>query len=102
MNLPKYLIIAAFLGQGNCIHIHSSTEPSQQSQSNFNSKYPLSLAPRGETYDQYKIKNGNITALDPYRFMEDVESNQTRNWVTAEADLTHEFFSSCTQRDAIK
>jgi prolyl oligopeptidase PreP (S9A serine peptidase family) len=36
----------------------------------------------------YKTKQGNITALDPYRFMEDVESNQTRQWVDAEANLT--------------
>jgi hypothetical protein len=75
------LIIAVLLGYGNCIHIRDSTEPQQQSQTDFNSKYPLSLAPRGETYETYKIKNGNVTALDPYRFMEDVESNQTKLWV---------------------
>lgn len=90
------------LGYVDCIHIHSETEPLQQSQTDFNSKYPLSLAPRGETYDKYQIKGGNITALDPYRFMEDVESNQTKSWIAAEANLTKKFFSNCDQRDAIK
>ena len=34
--------------------------------------------------------------------MEDVESNQTKSWIAAEANLTKKFFSNCDQRDAIK
>jgi hypothetical protein len=50
------------------------------------------LAPRGDHFDQYISKEGNVSVSDPYRFMEDVESNQTKKWVEAEATLTKDFF----------
>jgi prolyl oligopeptidase len=34
----------------------------------------MNLAPRGDTSDNYLSKDGNISVSDPYRFMEDVES----------------------------
>ena len=46
--------------------------------------YPINLAPRGNTVDQYKKSDGTIQKIsDPYRFFEDPESLQTKNWVDA-------------------
>jgi hypothetical protein len=37
--------------------------------------YPINLAPRGNTVDEYKKSDGTIQKIsDPYRFFEDPES----------------------------
>jgi hypothetical protein len=37
--------------------------------------YPINLAPRGNTVDEYKKSDGTVQKIaDPYRFFEDPES----------------------------
>ena len=74
MKISKLSVIAALLGNAFTIHI----DVQEPSQSLINIKYPINLAPRGDTFDSYVTKDGNVSVSDPYRFMEDVESNQTR------------------------
>lgn len=66
--------------------------------------YPLHLAPRGGTSDEYQIDDG-MTAVrvpDPYRFLEDPESAETRAWATAQNALTRKFFEQCESKAKIE
>ena len=60
-----------------------------------NLAYPI--ARRGEQVDQYH----GIAVADPYRWMEDVDSPETRAWVEAEAKLTRDYLASIPGRDRI-
>jgi prolyl oligopeptidase len=57
--------------------------------------YPI--ARRGDQVDQYH----GIAVADPYRWMEDVDSPETRAWVEAEAKLTRDYLASIPGRDRI-
>ncbi len=50
---------------------------------NFN--YPYEDAPRGDTVDEYPTGDGSTTAkvVDPYRFLEDPDSDSTKKWVAS-------------------
>jgi prolyl oligopeptidase len=62
-------------------------------------EYPHDLAPRGHTVDHYMSRHGSlITVADPYRFLEDPNSPETKKWVEAENELTDEFLATCDQR----
>src|SRR3954466_14716816 len=58
--------------------------------------YPA--AGRGSQVDVYH----GVTIPDPYRWLEDVDSPATREWVAAQNRLTDSFLSSIPQRAAIK
>lgn len=55
-------------------------------------------APRGAQIDDY---NG-VKVPDPYRWMEDIDSPQTRNWVHAEATLASHYIAAIPGRDVIE
>jgi prolyl oligopeptidase len=57
--------------------------------------YPL--APRGAQIDEYH----GVKVTDPYRWMEDIDSPDTRTWVTAQAQLSREFLDSIGGRDSM-
>ncbi|MGO9800644.1 MAG: prolyl oligopeptidase family serine peptidase [Candidatus Binatus sp.] len=57
--------------------------------------YPI--ARRGDQVDQYH----GIAVADPYRWMEDVDSPETRAWVEAEAKVTSDYLASIPGRDRI-
>ncbi|WP_240907014.1 prolyl oligopeptidase family serine peptidase [Paludisphaera rhizosphaerae] len=59
-------------------------------------KYPD--APRSETVDDYH----GTKVPDPYRPLEDPDSDATRAWVEAENKVTNAFLNSIPQRDAIR
>jgi len=56
--------------------------------------WPYPAAPRGETVDDY---HGTRIA-DPYRWLENLDSPETRAWVAAENKLTFGFLGSLPQR----
>ena len=55
-------------------------------------------APRGDQVDEY---NGTKVA-DPYRWLEDVDSAQTRAWVAAEHDLAETYLQAIPERAKIR
>src|SRR5512135_1555155 len=59
---------------------------------------PYPQARRGDQVDDY---HGTRVA-DPYRWLEDVDSAETRAWIEAENALTFRFLAAIPQRDAIR
>lgn len=55
-------------------------------------------APRGSVVDSYH----GITVQDPYRWLEDLDSAATREWVQAEARLTDTYLEAIPQRERIR
>ena len=46
--------------------------------------YPLSLAPRGQEFGEYAAANGSkVRVEDPYRYMEETQSQAVKAWVDA-------------------
>lgn len=43
-----------------------------------------------------------MKVADPYRFLEDTDSEATKKWVEAENKITNDFFEKCDLRDKIK
>jgi prolyl oligopeptidase len=58
--------------------------------------YPV--AARGEVVDDY---NG-VKVADPYRWMEELDSKETRAWVSAEAALTDSYLAGVSARPVIE
>jgi prolyl oligopeptidase len=55
-------------------------------------------APRGPVVDDYH----GVRVADPYRWLEDLDSPQTRAWVEAEARLTDGYLASLPQRARLR
>ena len=58
--------------------------------------YPPAL--RVQQVDTYH----GVPVADPYRWLEDLESEQTRAWIKAQDDLTSRFFHAIPERDRIE
>ena len=59
-------------------------------------RYPP--APRGGIIDDYF----GTKVADPYRWMEDLDSPEVKQWVDAENALTFEYLNALPQRAALK
>ncbi len=66
-------------------------------------------AASGQKYDYPKPQRGTqvdnfhgTTVADPYRWMEDTESADTRSWIDAENRLTNSYLATIPQREKIK
>lgn len=59
-------------------------------------KYPSS--PRGSQVDDYH----GTSIADPYRWLEDTNSRDTKAWVTAQNDVTFGYLAAVPERDAIR
>jgi prolyl oligopeptidase len=59
-------------------------------------KYPI--ARKGDQVDDYH----GVKVADPYRWLEDLDSEETRQWVEAENNLTFGFLNAIPQRAAIR
>jgi prolyl oligopeptidase len=78
---------AALLGAALCCAALAADRPLQ---------YPA--APRGDIIEQY---HGTAVA-DPYRWLEDLDSTQTRAWVSAEGKLTDDYLASIKEREPLR
>jgi prolyl oligopeptidase len=58
-------------------------------------KYPKSLRT-----DQVDIIHGT-QVLDPYRWLEDIDSGQTKNWIAAQNQVTFEYLGRIPAREKI-
>ena len=58
--------------------------------------YPV--ARKGDTVDTY----GTTTVADPYRWMEDLNSPELKQWVDAENAVTFRYLDALPERDALK
>ena len=58
--------------------------------------YPDS--PRGEQMDEYH----GVKVADPYRWLEDLDSQQTRDWVAAQNRLTSAYLAGIPEREPIR
>jgi prolyl oligopeptidase len=84
------LLIGMTLGPG-----HAGGARAERSASAWGVAYPT--ARRGDQVDQYH----GVAVADPYRWMEDVDSPETRAWVEAEAKLTSDYLAAIPGRDRI-
>ena len=65
--------------------------------------YPTNMAPRGDTVDEYPSADGTtIKVSDPYRFLEDPDSDATKAWVKAENEITEAFLGTCDLQGKLK
>lgn len=62
------------------------------------SKFDYPKPRRGDQVDNYS----GTRVADPYRWMEDTESSETRAWIDAENKLTNSYLSTIPQREKIK
>ena len=79
----------------NRVRAQSSTTGVSQQMMKTNS-YPV--ARKGEQIDDYH----GVKVADPYRWLEDLDSQETRNWVEAENKLSFGFLGSIPARATIK
>lgn len=71
------------------------SSPVSHAQKSMSIDYPSTAA--GDTVDDYFGR----TVKDPYRWLEDTESTETRNWITAQNVITDAYLDSLPMRDAI-
>src|SRR5258706_255346 len=66
----------------------------------FAAQPPLAYPPalRGEVVDDYH----GVKVSDPYRWLEQLDSAETRAWVLAEARLTDSYLKQASARQALK
>src|SRR5687768_7088534 len=57
-------------------------------------RYPKTA--RGDVVDEYH----GSKVPDPYRWLEDLDSDQTRAWVEAQNEVTFEYLESIAEREA--
>ena len=61
-------------------------------------RWPYPSALTGNVVDDF----GGVKVADPYRGLEDLDSKETRDWVTAENRLTDEYFGKIPGRDDLR
>lgn len=64
-------------------------------------RYPQ--ARRSDHIDTYKSESkGQVQVPDPYRWLEENESEETDRWVSAQEEFTRGFLDSCTDRQKLE
>ena len=66
-----------------------------------NAKLPHLSYPKTKTVDQVDELHG-VKIADPYRWLEDLDSPETADWVKAENEVTFKFLEEIPARDKIK
>jgi prolyl oligopeptidase len=88
-----FLFFAVAINLG--VRAQNSTTGASQQMMKTNTYPP---AKKGIQVDDYH----GVKVADPYRWLEDLDSNDTRNWVAAENKLTFGFLEAIPARSAIK
>src|SRR3982750_3273099 len=97
MRLFKFIPpLIAFVGLTIIVCAQSSSVNSLSTRSGNTLTYPA--ARRGDQVDDY---HGTKVA-DPYRWLEDLDSAETKAWVEAENKLTFDYLNQIPERAAIK
>ena len=94
---------AALVAMASCATTQTPSSSSDSAVSAASSR-PLATAltyPAARTVDHVDDYNG-VKVADPYRWMEDLESNEIAQWVKAENDITFPFLRSIPQRTSIE
>jgi prolyl oligopeptidase len=89
------LLIAIFSFPGGGVRAQNSTTETTQSMTRSNN-YPV--ARKSDQVDDYH----GVKVADPYRWLEDLDSEETRNWVEAQNKLSFGFLSAIPVRSALK
>lgn len=98
MKLPKLLaaaIVAAALAQTAAVYAQTATTEAVS-----HTATPLHY-PETRTGDVTEDYHGTLVS-DPYRWLEDLDSKETSDWVDAQNAVTHEYLDRIPFRDAIK
>src|SRR5262245_55383362 len=92
--LVSIILILVFALTGGVLGQNSTTGALQQMTKKNN--YPV--ARKGDQVDDYH----GVKVADPYRWLEDLDSDETRNWVEAENKLSFAFLEAIPARASIK
>jgi len=94
-----FLSTGVLLVLAACAATPSDTD--QQSTERTAMSYPQS--PRGDQVDRYTGGDGtDIAVADPYRWLEQLDSKQTRQWIAAQNLMTDTYLAQITDRRAIQ
>jgi prolyl oligopeptidase len=100
--VARYAVIAALLFAGTAsvkmfsrVHAQNSTAGATKSMIR-TINYPV--ARKSDQVDDYH----GVKVKDPYRWLEDLDSQETRNWVEAENKLSFDFLAAIPARSTIK
>src|SRR5436305_13510174 len=95
-------IVLALLALGAAVPVSAETAEAIMHMSSVESPtekrivYPES--PRVEQVDEYH----GVKVADPYRWLEDLDSQQTRDWVAAQNRLTSAYLAAIPEREPIR
>ncbi|MFT4553515.1 MAG: prolyl oligopeptidase [Chlamydiales bacterium] len=90
---PLIALCTALLASSPLTNTTSAVETIDDTRTAFT--YPE--ARRGDFTDEYH----GVTVADPYRWLEDVDSEETRAWIDSENSLTQSYLQNLTERAAI-
>jgi len=93
--LPKILASCMAIAL-TAVPLGAAAHPAAHSPGGHSLHYPV--APQGPQTDVYF----GVTVPDPYRWLEDTESKQTQDWITAENHLTFGYLETLPKREAIQ
>ena len=94
--LALLAVAAAPVAAETPMQMHTSVENPAQKRSNERIVYPESS--RGEQVDDYH----GVKVADPYRWLEDPDSEQTRAWVEAQNRVTSAYLAAIPERAPIR
>ncbi len=98
--LALLALAAAPVAAETPMQMHTSAERPAEKRPNPNQSqrvvYPESS--RGEQVDEYH----GVRVADPYRWLEDLDSEQTRAWVAAQNRVTSAFLSAIPEREPVR
>lgn len=98
MNLRRSLFVStALMG---CLPWAGCAAPSAKHKQHVQQDKPI-VYPDAPTVDQVDVMHG-VKVSDPYRWLEDTDSPQTKQWIEAENKITFDYLGTISVRDKIR